>query len=747
MSEGSGSGAAMSSNTPYTPPMDEASPVKRRTWLRLLPMAVIGLLGAAVLAFELWGAAWLLPLVVNRIEAASSLRLAVAGPVKAGVVPWLGVRAADVQLTPPGPSAQPLIHADTADIELSWSALLRGEIGIARLSLVRARLPAVAMLPAGDIEIAAGGAAVVMTWSSGDTSLRAEAHRDGDVLAIGHLAVRAGGLLSAAGDGHLSLRDPIRLVVNAGVSAADHPAGDVAAALTYSTDGLVLERATWHRPDGLAINVFGHAAPSEGVLRFEGGLDAASDTDKAFDASAAFDGRLGADGLSTGFSNIDVRTAGSHLTGSAKLEPGHLAAALRIDRVDFAALRRSPLAPLAASAAAFDADFGLHLRADEIVAGGTTVGEGIILDASRHAGTFELHELAARSLWGAPLRATGRLAVGPAPVAAFDALQVSYGGVEANGRLTLDASGARPSLTGELATGPLQLDRLFAGPPPPRPEPMTRRALAAAKARPPASAAAWSSQPLAVPAALPIDADVTFSAPKLAWRGYQLADVSGRLQAREHSLALSDLTAGAYGGRLTFNGRIAQADPPHLTVGLALVGADLGAVLSEFGVPDTTVHGDLAAELAADGRSSADLAAALAGSVTLANGTGVVTGIDLATMSERLKQRPARPTDVIQLARAASGGRTAFSALGGHFHVDRGVARTDDLHLTTATASARLTGSIDLPRQILDVVSEFQLTDPPGVPPLIVKLDGPFAEPRRVFDISRLQSYLVHRHD
>ncbi|HTO84718.1 MAG TPA: AsmA-like C-terminal region-containing protein [Methylomirabilota bacterium] len=715
-----------------------------------MPAAVVGVIGAAALAFELWGAGWLMPAVASRLEAQSGLRLSVAGQVKAGLVPSLGLRAEDVQLAPAAPAAQPLIQAETADVELLWSALLRGRIAIARMRFVRSRLPAVAaLLPAGDIDVAVDGPAIALTAASGDTSLRAGAHRDGDTLVFDHLALRRGGLISAAGAGRLSLRDPVRLVFSANLSAADRPAGDLAVALAYSADGVVLERAAWHSPDGLDINVFGHAALIEGALRFEGGVDAASASDQGFDASAAFDGRFGTDGLSASVSNIDVRSAGSHLTGGAQFQPGRLAASLQVDRLDFAALRRSPLSPLAAAAAplAFDADAAVHLRADQLVSGGATVGEGIIVDASRHAGTFDLHELAVRSLWGVPLRATGRLAVGPAPVAVFDSLHLNYGNIEANGRLTLDATGVRPRLTGELTTGPLQLDKLLAGPPPPQPEPMTRKALAAAKARPPSPAPAWSTQPLAVPAALPVDADLAFAAPSLAWRGYRLADMRGRLQVQEHSLALIDVSAGAYGGRLSLNGRIAEADVPHLTAGVALVGADLGAMLSDFGVRDMAVHGDLGAELTADGRSAADLAATLSGSVSLANGTGLVAGVDLAAISERLKQRPARPTDVIQMARAASGGRTPFSALTGHFRVDRGIARTDDLRLTAATAAARLSGSIDLPRQTLDVVSEFQLTDPAGVPPLIVKLDGPFAEPRRVFDISRLQSYLVHRRD
>lgn len=759
--------AGFTAESTYTPamedslPPDESAPAEpqpqpqpqpsRRRRLWLLPVAVVCLCGAAALAFTLRGADWLMPAVATRIEAASGLRLGVTGPVQARVAPWLGLRAAAVRLAPAGANTAPLVRADTAEIELSWVALLQGRVRIVRLHLVHAQILSGMRLPSGDIEIAADGPAIHATLSSEAATVDADAHRDGEMLALDHVTLRMGrGGLSAVGTGRLSLRDPVRLVATTAVSAAGRPLGDVDAAFSYSADGLVLERANWRRTDGLEINLFGHAAPDQGALRFEGGIDAASESDKGFDASAAFDGALGDNGVTASVSNIDVRAEGAHLTGEAKYRSGataQLVTSLRLDRLDIDALRQSPLAPLAAvAAAAFEGEAGVHLRIDGLAAGGKTIGEGIIVDASRHAETLDLHELAARSLWGVPFHATGRLAFGPAPVVAFDPIQVSYSGVDANGRLTLDLSGARPVLDGDLAAGPLQLDRVFAGPPSPPPEPMTRRALAQARAKP-AAAPALSTKPLGLPATFPIDADVGVSTPRLAWRETQLADVRARLQLRARQLAVTGLTAGAYGGRLTFNGRIEQAEPPHLSAELQLAGADLGTVLADLGGQAVAVHGDLSAELTADGRSPADLVNTLAGTVAVANGTGTVTGIDMASLSERLKQRPTRPTDIFQLARAAGGGRTAFSGLHGHFRIDRGVARTDDLQMTAPTAAARLSGSIDLPRRGLNVVSEFQLTDPPGVPPLVVKLDGPFVDPRRVFDISRLQAYLLHRPD
>jgi uncharacterized protein involved in outer membrane biogenesis len=732
--------------------MNETAPTKRRRRLWLLPVAAVVLCGAAALAWQGWGAGWLMPRVVARIEAASGLRLTADGPIDARLIPRLGLRAGDVRLAPAAPDAPALVYADATEIELSWAALWRGELRISRLRLTHSRLWSQSLTLPVDIDIAAEAGAVDANLSSATATLHVAARPDGDALALDRVSLQMAGLrLSASGSGRLTLHDPLRLVVTANVTGAESPLGEAALALSYASDGLVLEGAKLRRPDGLAVGVFGHVAPAPGVIRFEGGLDASSENDKDLDGSAAFDGAFGPDGLNLTLAKIDLRTGAGHLSGSAKLRagaPAQATASLQLDRLDVDAVRHSPAAQVAAAIAAalFDADVGVHVRVDALAAGGRTVADGIIIDASSHAGTIDLHELAARTVLGAPLHASGRLVLGPAPVAAFESVRVKYGEVDAAGRLRLDLSGPRPLLDGDLTTGPLQIDRLSAGPPPLPPEPMSRRALAAARASAPA-APVWSNKPLGLPVAFPFDADIAIAAPRLAWQGYQLTDAHARLEAREHQLGVTDLTAPAYGGRLTFSGRVERSDPPHLTAELRLVGADLGLALSDAGARDIAAHGDLSADLAADGASPADLVNTLAGTVTLTGGEGAIAGIDLASLSERLKQRPTRPTDIIQLARLAAGGRTAFSTLRGHFRVDRGVARTDDLQLTAATAAARLAGSVDVAHQSLDLVSEIQLTEPPGVPPLIVRLDGPLAAPRRIFDISRLQSYLLHGRD
>lgn len=732
--------------------MEENRRAKRARRLWLLPVGAVLLCGAAALAWEVWGAAWLLPRIAAEIEAASGLSLAADGPVAARLLPRIGMHVAGVRLTP-GHSgeARPLLYADAADVDLSWAALLRGETRLRRLRLVRSRVLAEPLQPPIDMDIAAEGPRLDAVLSSGDADARVAAHRDGDTLVLDRVAVEVAGLGEiASGSGRLSLRDPIRLVLNAGLKA-NAPLGSAAVALTYSTDGLVLERADWRRPDGVDVTLFGHAAAEAGKLRFEGGLGLSSESDSRFDASAAFDGTFDADGLSVTIGQIDVRTGTSRLTGDAKLRGGdaaRLAASLHLDRLDLSTLKQSPLAPLAAELAgtATTADAGLHLRIDRLTTGDTSIADGIVVDVARHAGTFDLHELAVRSLAGAPLWVGGRLTFGPGPIGIADDLHLRYGQTEAAGRLRFDVSGLRPRLDGEISTGPLHLDGLFAGPPPLPPPPVPRRVLAApASARPAAAVSPQKLPPL--PAAFPVDADIAVASPRIAWRHYRLDDVRARLDIREHELAISDLTAAALGGKVLGTARVEQAAQPRVDAELHLSGADLGAILSEAGIDSIAARADIRADLAARGDSIAALVNTLAGTVTVTARDGVLTGFDLAILSDHLRGRLRRPADILQLARFAAGGRTPFAALQGDFRIDGGVARTDDLRLTAATGAAHARGSIDLSRRTVDLVNEVQVTDPPAVPPLVVKLNGPWSAPRRVFDFSRLQSYLLHRRD
>lgn len=711
--------------------------------------AIFAVVAAFALLWRFAAAEWLMPVVAARVEAATGLRLTADGPVKATLLPALGLQAAGVRVTD-GTGNQPLLRADMLEIELAWWPLLQGRAQPDRARLLRTRALAEPLLPPLDVEAQVKGGDVDVVLSANGSAMRATVRPEAGELALPLLSFR-GGSWVASGSGRLLLGGANRLVLSADrVERDGRLLGAAAVALTYGADGLILERGSWRSPQGVEAAVFGLITSDGGTLRFDGGLEAfTGPTNSAVEANARLGGTFGADGATLEIADIDVRGAGSRLTGTAKYttgRPSRVAAEFRIDRLDSAMLSDGarPLNLIAAIPP--DTDLDLRLRIAQLAAGATIV-DGVVIDVARRGPVIELRELAARSLAGLPLQANGRLAVGADATVTLDPLNVKYGTVEASGRLRADLSGPLPRLSAELATGPLILDRLFAGPAPLPPEPMTRRAqaVAAAAARQPAVPASWSQERFTLPRLPAIETDLTVTTPRIAWRQYQVDDAQLKARQREGKLEIEGLTGNAYGGRIDLRGSADVVERPRFAGTMALQNANLKPLLSDFAAIETVVgRGDITADLEATGDSPAELVNSLAGVVRLAAREGAVTGFDLPAVSERIA-RMNRPTDLIEVARAGSGGRTPFQMFGGQFRLDRGIARTDDLRLVASKGEAHVRGSINLPRWTLDLVNELRVTEPSGVPPLAIKLDGPIQSPRQVFDINRLQSYLLRR--
>ncbi|HEX9465719.1 MAG TPA: AsmA family protein [Alphaproteobacteria bacterium] len=728
----------------------------RRLWI--LPLGIALVLAAAALLWQLRGPAWLMPLVTGQIETMAHLRLETGGPVEAHLLPAPGLRARDVRFSPAEPGAPPLGHAAALEVSFSWPRLLRGELQIDTLRLPEVRLLTDTLHPPLEIVARFGGPAVEITLAADGASGRITAHPEAGTLALDDVVLQAGRMV-AAGSGRLLAHDPVRLVLNTQLSLGDMRLGTVSIAASYSADGVVLERADWRQLDGGELALFGHAAVEGDGVRFEGGMGASlGPPNSSADTSARFDGTFGAAGLALAIDDIDLRTGASHLSGRARYAagpPGQLSTELRVDRLDLAALptlgptvERSPLGALAPALAVVTSDLDLRLRLGQLDLKDRPLAEGLVIDLLRHGGAIELRELAARSLLGAPLRASGRIAFAPAAMIAIDPLMLTYGSLSAAGRTQLDLSGPRPRLVLDVASNALALDALLAGPPPLPPEPMTRRAAAAASvaaARQTAPAAGWSRVPFALPQSLPLDAEISFAAPRLTWHGYRLDDAQAVLEIAERQIALKRLNGQLYGGMLEASGLSELQVRPRLSGRLQLMHANLAAALGGIAdIRNVDGLGDIIADLKAEGDTVADLVASSAGTVSVAAQGGTISGIDLPAVAEHLK-RFTRATDLVELGRLATGGRTPFQTLKGRLQLDRGIARTDGLVLTAANGSAETRGSIDLPGWALNLTNEFQLSEPPGMPPLVIKLDGPIASPRRVFDISRLQAYLLRR--
>lgn len=329
-----------------------------------------------------------------------------------------------------------------------------------------------------------------------------------------------------------------------------------------------------------------------------------------------------------------------------------------------------------------------------------------------------------------------------------------FGPVNLSGSAALALDGPRPKLTAELRASEIIADLFLPLPAGAAPAPEVTGGAKAGPAAPAAPSRApaerWSREPVDLSALRLFDAEVKLASVALNYRNFRVdsprMDVSlanGVLDARRIDGAMFD-------GAFALTGRIGAPKTAEgaaeASLDIEITGADLGKALSEAaGIDAAEGAVNLGMELMSAGRSGYEMVSALAGKGALEVKDGVIKGFDLAAVNERLKNLK-QAVDFLTLLQAAmSGGSTGFSSLAGTFEIAGGVARTEDLRMTAEGGEGRAEGVADLPRWLIDLKAEFRLSDHAAAPPFAMRLEGPLDEPRRVFDVNKLQAYLVER--
>ncbi len=328
-----------------------------------------------------------------------------------------------------------------------------------------------------------------------------------------------------------------------------------------------------------------------------------------------------------------------------------------------------------------------------------------------------------------------------------------------NSEITLMLNGPRPALRADLRVGDLAVDRFL---------PASRSADAATTAPPTAilrpgillaqaagrssaadrsgGASRWPQSPFDLAALGAVDAEATVAGRRLAYGAWKLETPDVVLSLKDGVLAAPKLAGTLFGGALSGQGRLAVLAsgeaPPDASAVLTLRQADLRPLLGETIGAHVDGRLDLDADLAAAGRSPADLVASLGGTARIASRDGTLSGIDVQAVSDRLKDT-SRAADFLALGRAIAGGTTRYRTLDGTFRIEHGVARSDDLKLTADAAAAEASATLDLPRWQVRSRVAFSLIEHPKAPPLVLTLDGSLDDPRKVVEINPFQRYLT----
>ena len=254
---------------------------------------------------------------------------------------------------------------------------------------------------------------------------------------------------------------------------------------------------------------------------------------------------------------------------------------------------------------------------------------------------------------------------------AMTGMGLSIGGTEFEGAAVLRTGEKLPKLSGTLATSSLQLGGLVAGLPP---------ALA--------EDGHWSQRPVIPVQALPLEIDLRMSIAAADLGQLHVRDAAVFVSARDGKLELELAEANALQGALKGKASLSWSDgQPEFHVTGTFGNIDMSQLCAALNCPQQ-LSGLLKLTLAlrGSGRSLAELARTLTGSIQASASNGGFSGLDISQALRRIEKRP--------LAAAADvrGGQTLFDSASLSANVTDGVLVIEDARLQGQALRLQMSG-------------------------------------------------------
>ncbi len=242
------------------------------------------------------------------------------------------------------------------------------------------------------------------------------------------------------------------------------------------------------------------------------------------------------------------------------------------------------------------------------------------------------------------------------------------------------------------------------------------------------------------------DGRLELNARGLIYGDYVLQEPTLVAALEDGTLTVDPLSANLFEGRSAIRVTAFADRVARVGVSLSLDGANIEQALrTSAGLDRVTGRFDMRGDFTTTGQSQFDLVNNLDGNLSFAAQDGVVRGIDLRSLSQRLGNLNEALDFADLLVRTFEGGETRYTAFQGTFRVEDGVARSTDLTATLDAAAGTGTAVVDLPRWRLDMRTSARLTDHPESSDVGLDLTGPLDNPQRNIRTQALEQYFTQR--
>ena len=220
----------------------------------------------------------------------------------------------------------------------------------------------------------------------------------------------------------------------------------------------------------------------------------------------------------------------------------------------------------------------------------------------------------------------------------------------------------------------------------------------------------WPNDPIDFSALKNFDADIKVKSTALVFGNYQLDNADLALNVDNGLLRLEKLNGGLFGGVIDATANIRAASPSSIETVVSLKNLDVArALMAVIGESPAAGKAGMEFNLASSGYTVADLVAALGGKGSIA-----LMGLDVdkAGKGTALSSALGLVAGLNNIGGMLSGKKAGvgLADINGTFTIDKGIARSSDLALSSTMGQGRAQGNVDLSRWLIDVAGQVEMS-------------------------------------
>ncbi len=251
----------------------------------------------------------------------------------------------------------------------------------------------------------------------------------------------------------------------------------------------------------------------------------------------------------------------------------------------------------------------------------------------------------------------------------------------------------------------------------------------------------WSREPMELGALEEYDGRASITANLINYEQYNFENPRFEAVVQNGVLNISNFTGKLFGGDVMVAGTFSsQGD---LDMNMSLANATLTDATNSFaGISPVSGTFDMDQKFTGKGMSQHELISSLSGDGTVTASPGIIHGIDIPEISERLEGLSNQTGLLNLLTSALNGGQTPYDGGSSMITTSNGNIKLTPFDVKMLGAESAVDMGINLAQWQMNLSGDMSLVDHPDAPPIGISVLGDLHDPEIAFNTSQLEGYV-----